>query len=151
MRISKKGDYALRALIHLALESGEGVTHMQKIAQKEDIPQKFLEQILLSLKGVGIVRSKSGVGGGYALARPAEKIMLGEVIRHIDGPLAPIGCVSKAFHVECPFEKKCGLRSVMLDVRNVTAKILDHISLADIRDRTRGLSKRQVRTLKYYI
>jgi Rrf2 family protein len=150
MRISKKGDYALLALLHLALRHGKGVTHMSDIADKEDIPRKFLEQILLLLKGAGFVQSKSGVGGGYILARQPEDIALGEIIRVIDGPLAPVGCVSKKFHVACPKEKTCGIRSIMLDVRNVTAKILDNITLADICDRTKGISKRRARTLKYY-
>jgi len=151
MKISKKGDYALRALVHLALRYGKGVTHMTEIADREDIPKKFLEQILLLLKRAGFVQSKSGLGGGYILARPPEEVALGEVIRIIDGPLAPVGCVSKKFHVACPREKTCGIRSIMMDVRNVTARILDNITLADIRDRTRGIGKRKVRMPAYYV
>jgi len=151
MKISKKGDYALRALIHLALRYGKGVTHMKDIAEKEGVPRKFLEQILLLLKGAGYLQSKSGIGGGHSLAKAPEAITLGEVIRLVDGPLAPVGCVSKAFHVTCPKERTCGLRSIMLDVRNVTASILDNITLADICDRTRGLAKRKVKTLRYYV
>ena len=151
MKISKKGDYALRALIHLALRYGEGMTKMQDISRKEGIPKKFLEQILLLLKGAGYLQSKSGIGGGYIFAKAPRDIKLGEIIRLIDGPLAPVGCVSKAFHVTCPKEKTCGLRSIMLDVRNVTAQILDHIDLADICDRTRGVSRRKARTLRYYV
>lgn len=151
VKISKKGDYALRALIHVALRYGEGMVQMQDIAHKEGIPEKFLEQILLLLKGSGYLQSKSGVGGGYILAKAPRSITLGEIVRLIDGPLAPVGCVSKAFHVTCPREKTCGLRSIMLDIRNVTAQILDHITLADICARTRGLSRRKAKTLTYYV
>jgi Rrf2 family protein len=148
MKISKKGDYALRALLCLALHYDKGVMHMTEIAGREDIPKKFLEQILLLLKGAGFVQSKSGVGGGYMLARPPEEIALGDVIRVVDGPLAPIGCVSKKFHVACPREKTCGIRSIMQDVRNATAQILDNITLGDVCNRTKGVAKRKTRTIR---
>ncbi|MCM8760750.1 MAG: Rrf2 family transcriptional regulator [Candidatus Omnitrophica bacterium] len=151
MKISKNGYYALRALIYLALRYNTGMTQMQDIARKEGIPKKFLEQIMLLLKGAGYLRSRAGVGGGYELLKSPKDIRLGEIIRLIDGPLAPVGCVSKAFHIACPKERTCGLRSIMLDVRNVTAQILDHITLADICERTIGHAKRKKKTLTYYV
>lgn len=151
MKISKKGDYALRALLQLALRYKLGVTQMKDIAVKEAIPKKFLEQILLNLKGAGLVQSRSGVGGGYMLAKDPKDIALGDIIRVIDGPLAPVRCVSKNFHVACPRERTCCIKGIMQDVRDVTARILDNISLADMCDRSRGLSRRKARVLKYYV
>lgn len=151
MKISRKGDYALRALICIALEYGKGMVQMHDIARKEKIPQKFLEQILLLLKNARFLQSRSGVGGGYTLNRPPEKITLGEVIRMIDGPLAPVSCVSKTAYVKCPHEERCGLRSIMLDVRNAAAEILDHIAIADICARMRGSRKRRMKKITYYV
>lgn len=151
MRISKKGDYALRALMHLGRKYGAGVVKMQTIADEEGIPRAFLEQILFFLKGARIVRSKSGVGGGYMLNTPPDRIVLGRIIRLIDGPLAPVGCVSKTAHVYCPRERTCGLRSIMMDVRNVTAEILDNITLADLCARMKGEGKRKKIVLEYSI
>jgi len=99
---------------------------------KEHIPEKFLEAILLTLKNAGYLQSKRGVGGGYFLIKPPEEIILGEIIRLIDGPLAPLRCVSKTAHIKCPQENFCGLHDVMLKVRNAIAEILDRTTLADV-------------------
>src|SRR4030065_2834815 len=96
MKITKKGEYAMRALVDLALNHNKGLRQVQDIVREEAIPEKFLEQILLILKNAGFVESKRGMGGGYFLSRPPDKISLGEVIRIIDGPLAPLDCVSSA-------------------------------------------------------
>ena len=138
MKLSKKGDYALRAMIELSLNYEKGSVQIHTISQKEKIPQKFLEQILLELKKAGLLRSKRGIGGGYSLIKPPKEITLAEVIRIIDGPLAPLGCVSTWAHVSCPEEKNCGLQSVMLDVRNAIAKILEGITFFEICKRTKG-------------
>lgn len=136
MKLSKKGEYGLRALIDLGLaaEVGQGLLQVSQIAAKEQIPVKFLEQILQSLREAGIVETQRGRFGGYRLARPADKIGMGEVIRHIDGPLAPIGCVSQSAYepCTCPDEVHCGLRMLMLDVRNAIAGILDRYTLGDV-------------------
>jgi len=145
MRISKKGDYALRAMVVLAFNYKKGPVQIHEISQREHIPEKFLEQILLGLKKSGLLQSKRGIGGGYNLIRPPDKISLAEVIRTIDGPLAPLGCVSKMAHINCPEEKNCGLQSVMLDVRNSIAKILEGISFADVCKRTKGLLREQIK------
>lgn len=142
MRLSKRGEYGLRAAIHMALvqqDVPEAVLSIRDIAQAERIPVKFLEQILLTLKNAGILRSKAGVGGGYSLARPADQITLGQIFRTLDGPVAPIRCVSQMAYAPCgcPDEATCGLRMVMGDVRDAIARILDHTTLADVAARVR--------------
>ncbi|HTT57946.1 MAG TPA: Rrf2 family transcriptional regulator [Opitutaceae bacterium] len=136
MKVSKKGEYALRALIDLgvAAEVGRPLIQVSELAESERIPSKFLEQIMQLLKEAGIVESRRGKYGGYRLARPAEKVTIGQVVRLIDGPLAPIGCVSQTAYEKCscPDETHCGLRMLMLDVRNAIASILDRYSLADV-------------------
>ena len=136
MKLSKKGEYALRALIDLgiAAEVGRPLVQVSELAEKERIPVKFLEQIMQLLKEEGFVESRRGKFGGYRLARPAAKITVGSVVRVIDGPLAPIGCVSHSAYEKCscPDEVHCGLRMLMLDVRNAIAGILDRYSLDDV-------------------
>lgn len=138
MKLSKRGEYGLRAMIDLAAHSEQGgAVPMKEIAQRQQIPLKFLEQILLTLKNAGLLQSRMGVGGGYYLARPADEITLGQIVRVLDGPLAPIRCVSKMAYEPCvcPDEATCGLRLVMLDVRNAIADILDNTSLYDVAQR----------------
>lgn len=115
-------------------ESEARLVQIKDISQREKIPAKFLEQILLTLKNAGIVHSKMGIGGGYYLARLPDEITLGQVIRVLDGPLAPIRCVSQMAYEPCgcPDEATCGLRLSMLEVRNAIAEILDHTTLADV-------------------
>ena len=136
MKLSKKGEYALRALIDLgiAAEVGRSLVQVSELAEKERIPVKFREQIMQLLKEEGFVESQRGKFGGYRLARPSAKITVGSVVRMIDGPLAPIGCVSHTAYEKCscPDEVHCGLRMLMLDVRNAIAGILDRYSLADV-------------------
>jgi Rrf2 family protein len=114
--------------------SAANVVQIKEIAERQHIPAKFLEQILLTLKNNGMLHSRMGVGGGYYLARPAGEISLGHIVRVLDGPLAPIGCVSQMAYETCgcPDEKTCGLRLVMLDVRNAISDILDTTTLADV-------------------
>ena len=136
MKISKRGEYALRALIDfgLAEAADRPLLQLSELASKEDFPVKFLEQILMQLKAEGYLESRRGKLGGYLLARPPENICLGQVIRMIDGPLAPISCVSQTAYerCSCPDEEHCGLRMLMLDVRSAIANILDHYTLADV-------------------
>ena len=110
---------------------------IREISEREQISPKFLEQILLTLKNAGLLHSKMGVGGGYYLARPAGEITLGQIFRILDGPVAPIKCVSQMAYESCgcPDEETCGLRLVMSDVRNSIADILDNTSLADVTKR----------------
>jgi Rrf2 family protein len=138
MKLSKRGEYGLRAMIDLASwNHNTTVIQIREIAEREQIPSKFLEQILLALKNAGLLQSKMGVGGGYYLAKPADQITLGQIIRILDGPLAPIRCVSHMAYEPCgcPDEETCGLRMVMADVRNAIAGILDKTTLADVAHR----------------
>ena len=136
MKLSKRGEYALRAMIDLgvARELGRPLLSISELSEKEQIPATFLEQILFQLRTAGYVTSARGKRGGYSLARPMEEIRFGEIIRLIDGPLAPIRCVSQMAYAPCtcPDETHCGLRMLMLDVRNAIAGILDKYTLADV-------------------
>ena len=140
MRLSKRGEYGLRAMIYLATPGADGrapVVQIREISRREQIPAKFLEQILLTLKNAGFLHSKMGVGGGYYLTKPPSEITLGQIFRVLDGPLAPIRCVSHMAYEPCgcPDEQTCGLRLVMGDVRNAITDILDHTSLEDVNQR----------------
>jgi Rrf2 family protein len=140
MRLSKRGEYGLRAMISLAeaqKNSPTGMVQIKEISAREQIPAKFLEQILLALKNAGLVQSKMGVGGGYYLARLPKEITLGQIVRTLDGPLAPIRCVSQMANEPCgcPDEETCGLRMVMGDVRNAISNILDNTTLIDVTKR----------------
>ena len=152
--LSKKSKYGLRALLALARRHSQEPVLISELAEQERIPKKFLELILLELKNNGILQSRKGKGGGYLLGRKPEAISLGEVIRVLDGPLAPLPCVSQsAYHVceECQDEATCGIRSVMKDVRDATASILDAESLADVLRRTQELQQQKKKVLVYSI
>lgn len=148
MRLSKRGEYGLRAMITLAelKQNGNSPAMMQikEISQREQISPKFLEQILLTLKNAGLLHSKMGIGGGYYLAKQANEITLGQIFRVLDGPVAPIKCVSQMAYepCDCPDEQTCGLRLAMSDVRNAIADILDNTSLADITKRQNAIRKK---------
>ena len=133
--ISKKTKYCLRAFYNLARDYGHGAVLVQKIADEEVIPKKFLELILLTAKAGGLVDSKPGRGGGYHLTKAPELITVGQVIRLMEGPLAPLPCASESAYrkcEECVDEKTCGTRIVMKRVRDATAQILDQTTLADV-------------------
>ena len=136
MKLSKKGEYALRALIDLGIAAmvGRRLVRVSEIAEKEKLSVKFLEQVMQQLREGGFVESERGKFGGYRLAKPARQIAIGQVIRLIDGPLAPIGCVSQTAYepCSCPDEAHCGLRMLMIDVRNAITGILDRYTLADV-------------------
>jgi Rrf2 family protein len=148
MRLSKRGEYGLRAMITLAEPAKKGdspaMLQIREISKREQISPKFLEQILLTLKNAGLLHSKMGVGGGYYLSRPASEITLGQIFRILDGPVAPIKCVSQMAYESCgcPDEETCGLRLVMGDVRNAIADILDNTSLADVTKRQHTARKK---------
>src|SRR5947209_3451929 len=133
--LSSRAKYATRALLELSLRFGEGASLIQDIAENQNVPLKFLQQILVSLKQDGFVISKKGPGGGYALAKPPAQIMLGDVIRSMDGAIAPLSCVSVLNHAECgcPHPDVCALRSKFREVRDAMAKILDSTSFQDLK------------------
>lgn len=143
--LSKKAKYALQALLQLAEEYDRGPVLIADLAEREGIPKKFLELILLELRNQGILQSKKGKGGGYFLGKPPKAITLGQVIRILDGPLAPLPCVSQTAYMkcqECRDEETCGIRLVMKQVRDATAKVLDSTSLADVAQSTAGLTSK---------
>jgi Rrf2 family protein len=142
--LSKKTKYALLAMIALAKEPQGNPTMIASLAKNERIPKKFLELILLDLKSLGVVQSRKGKHGGYYLSRSPDEIRLGQIIRGIEGPLAPLPCVSQTAYArcdECRDERACGLRLIMKDVRDATAKILDNTSLADVLERVSAATR----------
>jgi len=136
MHLTKKGEYALRALINLGIAKEVGRTHVSvsELTGLSQLPLKYVEQILHQLRLAGYVDTRRGKYGGYYLSKPMNQIKIGEIVRLLDGPLAPISCASQTAYAPCtcPDEAHCGLRMVMVDVRNAIANILDRYSLADI-------------------
>jgi len=145
MKLSVRGEYALRALLVLGRDylEDDSVVRIQAISEQQNIPKRFLEQILNDLKSAGLVESKRGVAGGYRLRRPPQRITLAEIIRHIEGPLAPVSCVSERFYEKCscPDESRCAIRSVMKEVREAIVTILESTTLADLAERARALQQ----------
>jgi Rrf2 family protein len=136
MKLSKKSEYGLRALLELTLAHGTATVQRHDISTRQHVPVEFLEQILLALKRAGLLSSRRGAKGGYTLIKRPEDITLGQVIRVLDGPLAPIGCVSKTAYQkcsDCPYANHatCPVQHVMGAVRNAIADILDNYTLAD--------------------
>jgi Rrf2 family protein len=132
--LSQKCKYALQALLVLARETNDELLLVSDIAEKENLPKKFLEAILLELNRNGLVRSRRGRGGGYALAKAPEAITFGQVVRIMDGPLAPLSCVSVNYYRrcdDCRDEQSCAIRKVMRRVRDAIAHELDGTTLAD--------------------
>lgn len=132
--ISQKAKYALRALVALAKQPPGAPTFIGDIAESENIPKKFLEQILLDLKRHGLVLSKRGKAGGYGLLRPADTISFGEVLRIIDGPIAPLPCLSKMAYrrcEDCSDEATCEVRKVFAHVADATRDVLDRTTISD--------------------
>jgi Rrf2 family protein len=143
MKISHRGLYALKALLHLAEAHEGGLVKIHDIAEDEAIPVKFLEGILVTLKNARLVTSERGREGGYRLRRPPAEIQVGEIVRIMDGPLAPLGdAVELARRVRTE-ARHPGLFDVFLDVRNAAAAILDHTTLADVLQRDRRLEARR--------
>ncbi len=132
MKVSTRGDYAARALLSLALHESDRPTSVKEIAERTDLPQPYLEQILLAVKGAGLVRSKRGVGGGYVLARPPEEITLAQILSAVEGPLY----TTFDEHDHC--EGHCMLQEVWVYVSRETERILAQHSLADLVARTRS-------------
>jgi Rrf2 family protein len=133
--LSQKTKYGLKALLALAQEEGRGPVRVSDLASRDAIPKKFLEAILLELKRHGVAHSRKGKGGGYFLGRKSADISFGEVIRVLDGPLAAVPCVSETAYMKCTDcvdEHTCGVRFAMKEVRDATAGILDHATLADV-------------------
>jgi Rrf2 family protein len=153
MKLSLRGEYALRALVVLGLNYDQHVLRIQTISEQQNIPKRFLEQILNDLKSAGIVESRRGMAGGYRLSKSPDQISLALVIRHIEGPLAPVSCVSEKFYSRCtcPDEAKCGIRSIMKEVREAIVKILEGVSVAELCQRVKDLQGVHANPLDYVI
>lgn len=136
MKLSTKGEYASRAMLELSLHYPGGPLHIRDISSAQEIPERFLEQILLLLKRAGFLRSKKGPNGGYYLVKDPSEISVAEVIRVMDGPLAPIDCVSVTAHEYCSRENFCGLKWLWKEVRDSIAEILEGTTFGDLAKRT---------------
>lgn len=138
MRITYKGDYALKTILDLALYYGKAPVTIHDLAKRADIPTKFLEQILLDLKRGGFVESRRGKIGGYLLAKHPSKIKLGEVIRFIDGPIEPIACVDSKYK-DCSDASRCIFRGIWRNVAEATSGIIDEITFEDLTKKVKKL------------
>lgn len=137
--ISMRSKYALKALGYMARTSDKESFLIADIAQAENIPKKFLEAILLTLKNNGILSSRKGPGGGYSLAKAPAALTLGAIVRSFEGDLAPVQCLSEASHASCPEcfdEDTCGIKLVMADVSQAISSVLDTVTLADMLQRS---------------
>jgi Rrf2 family protein len=153
MKLSLRGEYALRALLVLGLHYGEEVVRIQTIADEQKIPKRFLELILNDLKSAGAVQSRRGVAGGYRLAKRPDQITLATIVRHIEGALAPVSCVSERFYEKCscPDESRCAIRSVMREVRAAVVKIAERVTIAELCERWRKLQTEPLGSLDFTI
>lgn len=153
MKLTLRGEYALRALVVLGMNYQKPVVSIQAISNQQNIPKRFLEHILNDLRLGGVVESKRGINGGYRLAKNPDQITLAMVIRHIEGPLAPVGCVSEKFYQKCscPDEARCGIRSVMKEVRDAIVQVVDRVTIADLCERYRKLQGELASPLDYVI
>ena len=153
MKLSLRGEYALRALLVLGLSYDEPRVRIQSISEEQNIPKRFLEQILNDLKSAGLVQSKRGVAGGYRLARRPEEISIAQVIRHIEGALAPVSCVSEGFYEKCscPDESRCPIRGVMKEIRDAVVEIAERVTIADLCERERKHQQEPLGALDFII
>jgi len=131
--LTKKGKYGLKAMVYLAEADPDSLVSVGEIAKARNIPRKFLDNILTDLRLAGFVQSRKGKGGGFCLAKPASQISIGNIIRSLDGPLAPLPCASKTGYKACEdcIEVDCTIRYMMLEVREAIANVLDKRTLAD--------------------
>ncbi len=137
----------------LGLNYGEGVVRIEDVSREQNIPKKFLEQILNDLKALGAVESRRGAAGGYRLARPPQNITLASVVRHVEGALAPVSCVSDRFYERCtcPDEARCAIREVMKEVREAVVQIMERVTVADLCERARRLEEAPASWTDYVI
>lgn len=149
MKISYKCDYALKIILDLSNYYPDTLVHIEDIANRQDIPVKFLEQILLDLKKGGFVQSKKGPKGGYSLTRDPEYIKIGDIVRHIEGPVHPISCIDDNVPQTCNEVDKCAFMPVWREVSDAISHIIDNITFKDIKERQDAL--RESESITYYI
>jgi len=135
VQISYKTDYSLKIILYLSGCYPDGTAHIKQIADAQDIPKKFLEQILLLLKKGGFVASKQGPRGGYFLTKDPAEIAVGDVIRFVEGPIHPISCIAPGAEESCSFASTCVFRDIWLDVETAIANVIDTISFSDLLER----------------
>lgn len=143
MKLSTRGDYAVRALVELSTAPSGAALPLSELAERTRIPSKYLEQILMRLRTARVVRGKRGAHGGYMLARDPEQVTVGEVIRAMEGPLAPSLCASQSAHAACPVyrcpsEESCVMRGLWAEVRDAIAGVVDRTTFGDLAARTRA-------------
>lgn len=151
MRISRRCEYGLRALLEMGKRADEGPLHIDDIARQQRIPRNFLANLLVQLKRGRFVDSKKGPDGGYYLARPARDIRVGEVVRFIDGPIAPIACVAGVVGDKCEIGGRCGFLPLWKRVRDAVAEIVDHTTVADVVDEERRAAASRDKVLMFHI
>jgi len=140
MKLSFKGDYALKIILDLSLSHTKGISQIKDISKRQDIPTKFLEQIITTLKGAGYVKTVRGPKGGVFLSKPPSKITMGDIIRLMEGPTSPITCVSKSGYDKCSYEKKCAFKGYFEEVRTRINDVVDKTTFQDIADKARRLN-----------
>ncbi len=153
MKLSLRGEYALRGLVALAESYDAEVVPMQAVSDQQEIPKRFLEQIFNDLRAGGFVESKRGIAGGYRLARPKEEITLAEVLRHIEGPLGPMTDLSQKrpkLNLQAA-GAQLAIRAVMKDVRDAIVTVLDQVTIADLFNRSRQLQSEAANSTDYAI
>lgn len=151
MRISRRCEYGLRALLELAKSSQEGPVRIEEIARRQSIPKKFLANLLVHLKRGRFVQSKKGPDGGYYLARAARQINVGEVVRFIDGTVAPIQCVSRTLGERCEIGGSCGFFPLWKRVRDAVAEIVDGTTISDVLEEQKRAAAAESTALMYHI
>lgn len=153
MKLTTRGEYALRALQVLATHYGGEVVAVEAVAREQNLPKRYLEQILGDLRTAGLVESRRGKAGGYRLARPPAEIPLATVIRQVDGALAPVGCVSTRFYEKCscPDESRCAVRAVMKEARDAVAAVMERMTLADLAAEAARLQKHPLAAVDFQI
>ncbi|NOR26136.1 MAG: Rrf2 family transcriptional regulator [Desulforhopalus sp.] len=149
MHISHKTDYSLKSILHLSGIYPDSTAQIKQIAESQDIPRKFLEQVLLLLKKGGFLLSKQGPKGGYFLARAPEEISVGEVVRFVEGPIHPISCIAEGFKENCSFASVCVFRDIWVEVEDAISAIIDNINFKELLDREK--TKRNQHIIDYQI
>jgi len=140
MKISFKGDYALKTILDLSISYNKGLSQIKDIAKRQDIPLKYLEQIVSQLRSAGYLITHRGSKGGIGLAKAPAKITLGEIVRLMEGPTSPISCVSTTAGTKCAFEKVCVFRDVWMDVKNRINEVVDNTTFADMAKKAKEIS-----------
>ena len=151
MKVTRRAEYALRALLDMAEHVDEGPLRIEEIARRQRIPKNFLANLLVPMKRARLVQSKKGPDGGYFLARPARRITVGDVLRLVDGPVVPIQCVSRELGEKCEMGGECGYFPLWQRVRDAVAEVVDHTTVADVLEEHLRTVKSRGRAIMYHI